>query len=252
MNRVSEPGASAVILGARSVMAASLARQLASDGWSLALGARRSCELEPLASDLRLRFECQVELFEFDALDYASSTRLPDRLRDRCGDYDLVFCFTGYMGDQQQVRTDAEEMRRTFETNFVGVAMALSYFANYFEERRSGGMVAVTSVAGDRGRQSNYAYGAAKAGLNTFLQGLRNRLAPCGVHVMTVKPGFVDTPMTEDLEGLFLVASPDRVAADILRAYRRRKNVVFTPWFWRYIMSVIRLIPEELFKRLKL
>ena len=95
-------------------------------------------------------------------------------------------------------------------------------------------------------------YGAAKGGLGLFLQGLRNRLHRAGVHVLTVKPGFVDTPMTEGLEGLFLVASPDRVAGDILRAWEKRRNVVYTPWFWRWIMLVVRVLPERIFKKLSL
>jgi len=114
------------------------------------------------------------------------------------------------------------------------------------------GIIGISSVAGDRGRQSNYFYGASKGGLSLFLQGLRNRLSRSGIHVMTVKPGFVDTPMTEGMEGLFLVASPERVADDILRAFEAGKDVLYTPWFWRYIMLAIRLIPERLFKKLTL
>ncbi|MBM3278026.1 MAG: SDR family NAD(P)-dependent oxidoreductase, partial [Candidatus Handelsmanbacteria bacterium] len=128
-----------------------------------------------------------------------------------------------------------------------------SELAGYLEGKGGpGGLIGISSVAGDRGRQSNYAYGAAKGGLSLFLQGLRNRLASTPVHVLTVKPGFVDTPMTRGLEGLFLVASPEKVASDVLRAYKKRKDILYTPWFWRYIMFIIKNIPEGIFKRLKL
>ena len=246
-------GSRALILGARSVIAEAIARQLAAAGWDLVLAARRCDELEPTAADIRLRHGREVHLLEFDALALAEHESLPATVRQTAGDFDLAIAVFGYMGDQLAAREDTLEMERTLSTNFVGAAVVLAHVANYLETRPGPcGIIAVSSVAGDRGRQSNYVYGAAKAGLSSFLQGLRNRLAATGVHVMTVKPGFVDTPMTEGLEGLFLVATPQRVAADILRAYERRRDVVYTPWFWRWIMGIIRMIPERLFKRLKL
>lgn len=242
----------ALILGARSAIAAALAQRLAGDGWDLVLAARDCRRLEPVAADLRLRRQRQVHLLEFDALDLASHAGLADRVRAAAGPFDLVVCVFGYAGDPDAARRDTGEMTATLGTNFTAAAVCLGHLANDLEERREGGLIAVSSVAGDRGRQSNYVYGASKGGLNVFLQGLRNRLAPAGVHVMTVKPGFVDTPMTEGREGLFLVASPERVAGDVLRAWKRRRNVVYTPWFWRWIMLLIRLVPEGLFKRLRL
>ena len=201
------PGDRALILGARSVIAQALARNLAADGWSLVLAARNSEQLEPVAADVRLRYGCEAHLWEFDATDLCSLEALPRQVHDRCGEFHLVVTVFGYLGDQERVRTDSEEMTRTLLTNFVGAAVALGHLANYLEVRdRAGGIIAITSVAGDRGRQSNYFYGAAKGGLALYLQGLRNRLARGNVHVLTVKPGFVDTPMTENLEGLFLVA----------------------------------------------
>ena len=245
-------GRRALILGARSAIAAALAERLAGNGWDLVLAARRCHRLEPVAADLRLRRQRQVDLLEFDALDLEAHAGLADRVRDTAGPFDLVACVFGYGGDPEEARHDTGEMTATLTTNFTAAAVCLGHLANDLEARREGGIIAVSSVAGDRGRQSNYVYGASKGGLNVFLQGLRNRLAPAGVHVMTVKPGFVDTPMTEGREGLFLVASPERVAADVLRAWRRRRNVVYTPWFWRWILLLVRLVPEGLFKRLKL
>ena len=141
-----------------------------------------------------------------------------------------------------------------FRINLVSAAVILEQAADYFGRRGAGVIVALSSVAGDRGRQSNYLYGASKAGLTALLSGLRNRLHAKGVAVVTVKPGFVDTPMLygRPLPASFLVASPDRVAADIVTAIERHRDVVYTPWYWRGIMAAIRLLPETLFKRLRM
>jgi short-subunit dehydrogenase len=157
----------------------------------------------------------------------------------------------GYLGDQAKGQCDGEEARRILETNFTGCVSALNILANHFEPRRAGFICAISSVAGDRGRQSNYLYGAAKAGLSAYLQGLRNRLFHAHVKVLTVKPGFVDTHMTYGRSGLFLVASPESVAKGIFRAIVKGKDVVYLPWFWRPIMLVVRSIPEGIFKRLR-
>jgi short-subunit dehydrogenase len=244
----------ALVLGARSAISVAIARELAATGWDLVLAARRCDELEPTAADIRLRFGREVHLQEFDALALEEHESLPHIIRNNAGHFDLAIAVFGYMGDQLAARGDTREMERALSTNFVGAAVILAHVADYLETRPGPcGIIGVSSVAGDRGRQSNYVYGSAKAGLSCYLQGLRNRLASSKVHVMTVKPGFVDTPMTEGVEeGRFLMASPQRVATDILRAYRRRRNVLYTPWFWRYIMWTIRMIPESIFKRLKL
>jgi short-subunit dehydrogenase len=128
----------------------------------------------------------------------------------------------------------------------------LTPIADFFEKQKHGVITVISSVAGDRGRQSNYIYGSAKAGLSVYLDGLRNRLYSAGVAVVTIKPGFVDTPMTAHLKKGFLFASPEKVARDILRAIEKRKCVVYTPWFWRWIMFVIKSIPETIFRKLKL
>ena len=139
-----------------------------------------------------------------------------------------------------------------FQINLVSVVSLLTLLANYFEKQGKGCIAVISSVAGDRGRQSNYIYGAAKGGLTIFLQGLRNRLSKAGVCVLTIKPGFVITPMTENFKKGFLWAQPQQVAKAIVSAIRRRKNVIYVPWFWRWIMLVIRNIPENVFKRMSL
>ena len=243
----------ALILGAKSAIAQAIARALAADGWDRVLGDRRPDRLGPFAADLHLRTERQVDLLDFDALDFNGLGELPRRITETWGDFSLAVAVFGYMGQMEQAQGDTSEMERILQTNFTGAAIALGHLANFLEGRQKpGGLIGISSVAGDRGRQSNYLYGAAKGGFSLFLQGLRNRLSRTPVHVLTVKPGFVDTPMTADLEGLFLVASPDRVAQDILRAYYKKRDVLYTPWFWRYIMLLIRLIPERVFKKLSL
>ena len=239
----------ALVLGAKSAIAQAIVEHL--DGYDFALAARRCSELEPFAADLRLKRSCRVELIEFDALDFAALARLPQQVHERGGPFDLVVLAFGYFGDEPH---DTDEILRILNTNLTGAALALAHLADYLKEKGTpAGIIAISSVSGDRGRQGNYVYGAAKGGLSIFLQGLRNRLAKTPVHVLTVKPGFVATPMTEGrLDGLLGVATPDRVAADIVRAYRQKKDVLYTPFFWRWIMLAVRSIPERIFKRLKL
>ena len=243
----------ALILGAKSTIAQAIARRLAREGYGLILAARNSSQMEPFAADVKMRFKQEVGLVEFDALEWNTLSSFPDRLQREFGEFHLVVLVVGYLGEQGKAIRDTAEMQQILHTNFTGAALVLGHLANYLEEKKQPcGIIGIGSVAGDRGRQSNYLYGAAKGGLALFLQGLRNRLSATQVHVMTVKPGFVDTPMTEDLEGLFLVASPERVANDIVRAYSKKRDTLYTPWFWRYIMLIIKFIPERIFKHLKL
>ena len=243
----------ALILGSTSVIAQALARRLAGKGYDLILAARDSIRLEAFAADLRTRTNRAVELLEFEAVDWALAESLATRVERLSGAFHLVVVVHGYLGRQETAQNDTSELLKILHTNFTGAAVILAQLANYLESQEGPtGIIGIGSVAGDRGRQSNYAYGAAKGALALYLQGLRNRLAGTNVHVMTVKPGFVDTPMTRGMDNLFLVASPDRVAGDILRAFERGRDIVYVPWFWRYIMLVIKCLPERIFKRLKL
>ncbi|MBT6144433.1 MAG: SDR family oxidoreductase [Gemmatimonadetes bacterium] len=246
------PVSRALILGAHSDIALALAHALAASGTDLVLAARNHERLEPVASDLRLRHTIRVDLLEFDVHKIDEHDALADRVRQQAGPWQLALSVVGDLGDQTLARSETTEAHRVLTTSFTSLALCLAHLADDLEKRKEGGIICLTSVAGDRGRQSNYTYGAAKAGLGVFLAGLRNRLAASGVHVMTVKPGFVDTPMTQGMEGLFLVASPERVAGDILRAWRHGRNEIYTPWFWRWIMALIRAIPEPIFRRLSL
>jgi short-subunit dehydrogenase len=159
----------------------------------------------------------------------------------------------GTLPNQERCQESFELTMREIEINLLGTISLLTHAANYFEQKRSGAIVVITSVAGERGRQSNYVYGAAKGGVSLFLQGLRNRLDKSGVNVLDIKPGFVDTPMTADFPNKgILWSQPHRIARHIIRAIDRRQDIVYVPWFWCFIMMAIRTIPERLFKKLKL
>ena len=242
-----------LILGATSGIASALAKEFAAHKYDLVLGGRDRDELSALASDLSLRNSVRASVLAFDALDTRTHAAILTSFLTEAGNAlaGAVVCI-GYLGDQAKAQVDWDEARLILETNFTGCVSALNILANHFELRRTGFICAITSVAGDRGRQSNYYYGAAKAGLSVYLQGLRNRLFPAGVKVITVKPGFVDTRMTYGRPGLFLLASPESVAQGIFRAIVKGKSVVYLPWFWRPIMLIVRSIPETIFKRLKM
>lgn len=242
---------SLLILGANSDIAKALAHCYAKDGDILMLGARQADErLITLCTDLKIRYGSIALPVEFDALDMENHQTFYDNLPHSPS---IVISVFGYLGEQKEAQNDISEVRRIFDTNYTGVVSILNVVANDFEARKSGTIIGISSVAGDRGRQSNYFYGSAKAGLSAYLSGLRNRLYSAHVHVMTVKPGFVQTSMTEALElPPLLTALPETVASQVKDAARKRKNVIYTPFFWRYIMLIIRTIPESLFKRLKL
>ncbi|MHB1155904.1 MAG: SDR family oxidoreductase [Phycisphaerales bacterium] len=244
-----------VILGATSGIAKALARRLASRGCNLLLTGRNADELNRLAADCRTRFNVTAEVETFDALNFDDHAAFVNRCFAHFnGDPHSVVLCHGYMVDQQLCQRDFAEARRTIDVNFTSAVSLLELIAARFEQRKSGVIAAISSVAGDRGRQSNYLYGSSKAGLSAYLQGLRHRLYRSGVHVLTIKPGFVDTPMTTGLvkPDSPLLAGPDQVARDIDRALRRRRNVLYTPWFWRPILCIIRNLPEFVFKKTKL
>lgn len=244
-----------IVLGANSGIARALCQILAARGCTLVLSGRNREELEKGAADLQVRHQATAFAETFDALDFESHPAFFERCLARLGGtLDGVVLCHGHLPDQALTQTDFAEARRTIDVNFTSAVSLLNLAANHLERQSRGWLAAISSVAGDRGRQSNYTYGAAKAGLTAYLQGLRNRLFKSGVHVLTIQPGFTDTPMTRGLLNPKspLVASPERVARDIDRALRRRQNVLYTPWFWRPIMAIICMVPEWLFKRLKL
>lgn len=243
-----------LITGATSSIARAIATRFAEEGRDIILSGRNLEEVKKTAADLRIRYQVKVESVKFDALDDESHPAfVRECLEKAVGKLGGVVVCHGYMADQEQAqKNDFGESHKMVQTNFTSVVSILNLLANHFEEQKSGFICAISSVAGDRGRGSNYIYGSTKAGLDAYLQGLRNRLYPSGVPVTTIKPGFVDTRMTWGLPKLFLVASPEKVAGDIYNAIQKKKSVVYTPWFWWNIMTIICNIPEFMFKRMKL
>lgn len=238
------------ILGANSDIARAVAHEYAQKGYSIYLAARNASRLEGDVQDLKIRYDTEAHALEFDATAYDTHESFYAALSPQP---EIVVCVFGYLGEQVLAQENWEEAHRILATNFTGTVSILNHAANAMEKRGSGKLVGISSVAGDRGRASNYLYGSAKAGFSAYLSGLRNRLAQKGVHVLTVKPGFVDTAMTEGLDlPPLLTAKPEQVARDIFRATKRNKNVLYTKWMWRYVMLIIRNIPEFIFKRLSL
>jgi len=239
-----------LILGATSDIAQALAHKFASQGFSLTLAARKLERLGEVVSDIEIRHNAQVEAVEFDALHYQSHATFYNELTPKP---DVAICVFGYLGNQQTAQSDFSEAEQIINSNYTGAVSILNIIANDFEQRKSGSIIGISSVAGDRGRQSNYLYGSAKAALTAYLSGLRNRLAKSNVHVITVKPGFVRTKMTAGLPLPGPVtAKPEHVANDVFKAYQKRSNQVYTLWMWQYLMLIIRNIPEPIFKRLSL
>jgi len=245
--------ASVLILGAASGIGRALAVEFSRHGYDAILAGRDLAELQAIASDLTLRYRVNAQIRSFDILDFDAMEASLAACTAAAGDSleGVVLCI-GYMVDHATAFADLHETRRMLDTNFTGAALALEILAQHFERKGKGFLAALSSVAGDRGRQSNYLYGAAKGGLGTCLEGLRNRLYHAGVRVITVKPGFIDTRMTYGRPGLAMVAAPEAAARAIYNAIRKKKDVVYVPWFWQVIMLMVRAVPERLFKRLRM
>jgi short-subunit dehydrogenase len=242
-----------VIIGATSAIAEATARLFAARGDALFLVARNAKHLRAVAADLNVRGAMRAETAILDVADFAAHQAVLDAAERQLGGIDIVLIAHGTLTDQAQCQTSVDALRREFDINAVGTMALLTLLANRLEAQRHGMLAVISSVAGDRGRQSNYVYGSAKAAVTAFLAGLRQRLAKANVDVLTIKPGFVDTPMTAGIANKgALWAQPEAIAAGIVKAIDRRRNIVYLPWFWRWIMLVIRHIPEPIFKKLKL
>lgn len=237
-----------LILGAASDIGKNLAYIFARNGFNLTLAVRRTDELASLASDIQIRHKISVVIVNFDALDYASHLNFYEELPVKP---DVVICIFGYLGDQKKAEQNFAEAAQILHSNFTGAVSILSIVANDFEARRVGSIIGISSVAGERGRQSNYFYGSAKSGFTAFLSGLRGRMWKSGVSVLTVKPGFVQTKMVAHLKlPPFITGKPERVAEDIFSAWEKGKDILYTPKIWRLIMALVRAVPEGIFKKL--
>ncbi len=239
-----------LVLGGASDIGLAVARRFAREGHPIQLAARRPEELETAKADIEVRYSVPVSLHAFDALAIHAHEHFIDTLPALP---EAVVCVVGLLGDQRESETDLEAAVRVMRSNFEGPAAILGVIANRFEARGSGVIIGVSSVAGDRGRATNYVYGSAKAGFTAFLSGLRNRLAKKSVHVMTVKPGFVATRMTEGMKlPPALTATPEAVADQIYAAVLKKRDVVYAKPVWRAVMGVIGAIPEPIFKKLRI
>ncbi len=235
------------IIGSTSDIGKAVARAYSSEGYDLYLASRDRGDNQDLAKDIQIRFGTQAQCIELDILDYETHQSCYETLVAKPVGVIIV---VGYLGSQVSAQSDFSESKKIIDTNYAGIVSFLNVVAGDFERRGSGFIVGITSVAGDRGRKSNYIYGSSKAALSAYLSGLRNRLSSANVQVLTVKPGFVNTKMTAgiDLPGA-LTVQPDDVAKAIIKAHKRNRNVIYVHWIWRWIMLVIRGIPEFIFKR---
>jgi decaprenylphospho-beta-D-erythro-pentofuranosid-2-ulose 2-reductase len=242
------PPSRVLVLGATSSIAMAVMRKLARPSTHFFLVARSKSKLLSVAQDLLVRGAGQVDMVVMDLDEPTAHAQMLTSAVERLGAIDMALLAHGVLGDQAQAEQSFVVAESILLTNFLSPASLITWLANYFEARGTGVLAVISSVAGDRGRRSNYVYGASKAALSTFLDGVRNRCDRHGVQVLTIKPGFVATPMTAHLPKNALFATPEQVATGILNAVRRRKDVVYIPWFWRPIMSIIKAIPERIFK----
>lgn len=253
----SVPPRTMVVMGASSDIARAVIREFAADGWSFHLLARNQEGLDRISADTAVRYGVRITASTYDvAWDVEHQTTVwkeaMDTVAEGGGHIEALCCAVGLLGNQKEDEKNPDAELMVIRTNFTGLLPVLSSAALYFEERRQGKLIVISSVAGLRGRASNYIYGSAKAGLNAWLSGARARLAASGVQVLTVIPGFVRTKMTAGLPlpGK-LCATPEQVARDIKKASDKGSNVIYSLWFWRFIMAIIIHIPEFIFKKLR-
>jgi len=241
-----------LIIGATSAIAGETAKVYAEDRARLFLTGRNAGKLASVCDDLRVRGATQVDSAVLDVSQISRHREVIDAAIAALGGLDVALIAHGTLPDQAACQQRVPDTIEALHVNFTATIALLTELANYFEGQRSGCIAVITSVAGDRGRQSNYVYGAAKGGVDRFLQGLRNRLYRSGVAVVTIKPGLVITPMTAAMKKNPLFASAHRLGQGVHRAIERRRDVVYIPWFWRPLMAVVRSFPERIFKRLHL
>jgi decaprenylphospho-beta-D-erythro-pentofuranosid-2-ulose 2-reductase len=239
-----------LLLGAGSDMAVAIARKFASEKFDIQLAGRHIAALQPQQQDLQVRYGITATTHAFDATNFNTHADFYNSLPAQP---DITICVFGYLGDQEKAQHNWVETAAIINTNYTGAVSILNIIAESYTEKKQGTIVGISSVAGERGRQSNYIYGSAKAGFTAYLSGLRNRLFRSGVHVMSVQPGFVNTRMTQHLAlPPLLTAQPEAVANAVFNATKKKKNVLYVKWQWKYIMLIIKLIPEGIFKKLSL
>lgn len=239
-----------LVLGATSAIAMATARIYAERGSALYLVARNEEKLAVVAADLQVRGASAVHTCVMDLDETEHHAAMLAEAAEKLQGIDIALVAHGVLGDQAAAEAEYGVAERVLRTNLLGPISLITWLANYFVEQKRGTLAVISSVAGDRGRKLNYVYGTSKAGLSTFLQGVRNRVDRLGIKVITIKPGFVATPMTVHLQGGILFATPETVGRGIAKAIDHRRDVVYVPGYWRLIMGLIKLVPETVFKRL--
>ena len=239
-----------LVIGATSDIGFAIAKKFASEKYSIQLAARNVNQLKTSQSDIQIRYGVSCSAHEFDAADFETHQAFYNSLSPKP---DISIYVIGYMNDNENVIRDWSESAKTINANYAGAVSILNVIAEDYSQKQKGAIVGISSVAGNRGRQSNYVYGSAKAGFTAYLSGLRNKLFHSQVHVVTVLPGFVYTKMTEHLQlPKLLTAKPEQVANTVYNAVKKKKDVVYVKWFWKWIMVIITAIPESMFKKRKL
>jgi short-subunit dehydrogenase len=241
-----------IVFGGASAIATEIEKLFAAEGAELCLLDTKMSRLQAVRDDILARYKTRIELIEFNALDFGNHNQAFHQAVETLGGVDIVLVAYGTLPNQEKAQNDIEYAIEHFNINATSIISLSSIVANYFEEKGSGTLAVISSVAGDRGRKSNYLYGSAKGAISIFLQGLRNRLSRKNVSVITIKPGIVDTPMTAHLPKNFLFAKVDVVARSIFEGINALKDIIYVPGYWRLIMCVIKHIPETIFKRLNL
>jgi short-subunit dehydrogenase len=242
-----------IIVGASRGIGSVLAKKLAEQGHKLILLARSEDDLKAVCSYINMKYGFgRAEYRVHDVLDTGSVRGLLDDLISKLGGLDNLIFVSGILNVVDWDEFELEKELQMLRVNLLGGVAWIGTAAEYFKKRGSGLIVGVSSVAGDRGRAENPAYYTSKAGLNTYLESLRNRLFKDGVRVLTVKPGRVNTDLISELTGMYGAVPPERIAKDIWRAMRKKKQVVYTPWWWRYVLLMIQHVPSFIFRRIKI
>lgn len=238
-----------LVIGASSDIGMSVSKIFGKNNYDLTLALRNPSDLKGFADEIRKDFNIDVRLLSLDILDFSSHTEIAKKI----GNFDGVFCSIGYLGNQKKAEKNFHEAKTIINSNFLGIASMINELVNIMENRGKGFLIVISSVAGDRGRPSNYFYGSAKAALNTYLSGLRARLYKKNINVMIVKPGYVKTKMIAGIETpKLLTVSPDFVAKKIYKGFTSKKDTIYVSSIWKFIMILIRNMPERIFKRIEL
>ena len=242
-----------VIIGATSAIAEATARLYAKQGAQLYLLARNMARLETIAEDLKIRGASSVSFARFEAANIDEYGSILEKAIGALGSIDIALIAHGTLGNQKSSEENSTIALHELQTNALSAITILTMLANIMEKQKKGILAVISSAAGDRGRPSNYVYGTAKAALTTFCEGLSARLFKSGVHVLTIKPGIVDTPMTQSISiPAILRAQPEKIAIDIKNAIENKKDILYTPWYWKYVMLSIIHLPTGVFKKLNL